>query len=210
MSDIEQPFEKTDLKVLSKDRAYDGFFKIDCYRFSHRLFKGGWSAELERELFVRGDATCVLPYDADTDQVVLLEQFRVGALGHDQSPWLLELVAGINDEGETPETVARREGAEEAGIALGELKPICQYLVSPGGTNEKIHLYCGQVDASTAHGVHGLDHEGEDIKVHVVSASQAFEYVSSGKINNAASIIALQWLQLNHDILRAAWSEKPA
>ena len=207
MNDIKQQFEASDVKALSKDRVFDGFFKIDRYRLSHRLFKGGWSEELQRELFVREDATCVLPYDPVTDQVVLLEQFRVGALDHRQSPWLLEVVAGINDEGETPETVARREGLEEAGIELGELKPICQYLVSPGGTNEKIHLYCGQVDASTAHGVHGLEHEGEDIKVHVVHAREAFEYVASGKINNAASIVALQWLQLNHDILREDWTK---
>lgn len=208
MKDIGQQFVESDVKTVSKDRVFDGFFKIDRYRLSHRLFEGGWSAELQRELFVRGDATCVLPYDAATDQVILLEQFRVGALEHNQSPWLLELVAGINDEGETPEAVARREGREEAGIELGELKPICQYLVSPGGTNEKIHLYCGEVNASTAHGVHGLEHEGEDIKVHVVQAHEAFELVASGRINNAASIIALQWLQLNHDILRAEWSKK--
>lgn len=207
MSDIKQQFAASDVKVLSQDRVFDGFFKIDRYRLSHRLFKGGWSDPLQRELFVRDDATCVLPYDAVTDEVVLLEQFRVGALGRNQTPWLLELVAGINDEGETPETVARREGVEEAGITMGELKPICQYLVSPGGTNEKIHLYCGQVEASSAQGIHGLDHEGEDIKVHVVKAQKAFEYVASGKINNAASIIALQWLQLNHDILRSEWSK---
>ncbi|MFD2231720.1 ADP-ribose diphosphatase [Alkalimarinus sediminis] len=208
MKEIKQQFSTSDVEVLSNDRAFDGFFKIDRYRLSHRLFKGGWGPELQREVFVREDATCVLPYDADTDQVVLLEQFRVGALGHNQSPWLLELVAGINDAGETPEAVGRREAIEEASIELGELRPICQYLVSPGGTNEKIHLYCGQVDASTAHGIHGLEHEGEDIKVHVVQASEAFEYVATGRINNAASIIALQWLQLNHAILRRDWSKQ--
>ena len=200
-------FGGADVELSPRERAYDGFFKIDRYRLSHKLFEGGWSNELQRELFVRDHATCVLPYDALTDQVVLLEQFRIGAIGQDQSPWLLELVAGINDEGETPEVVARREGREEAGIEFGELRPICQYLVSPGGTNEKIYLYCGQVNASTAHGVHGLDHEGEDIKVHVVSAQQAFEYVANGRINNAASIIALQWLQLNRDTLRAEWAK---
>lgn len=205
MSEITSPFNASDVKILSKERAFDGFFKIDRYRLSHRLFEGGWCKELQRELFVRRDATCVLPYDPVTDQVVLLEQFRIGALDRDQSPWLLELVAGINDEGETPETVARREGKEEADIEFGALRPICQYLVSPGGTNEKIHLYCGRVDASTAKGVHGLEHEGEDIKVHVVQAAQAFEWVANGKINNAASIIALQWLQLNRDILKAEW-----
>ncbi len=206
MSEITQSFEVDDVKVLSKERAFDGFFKIDRYRLSHRLFNGGWSQELQRELFVRGDVSCVLPYDPVTDQVVLLEQFRVGALGHDQTPWLLELVAGINDEGETPETVVRREGVEEAGIELGELKPICEYLVSPGGTNEKIYLFCGQVDAATAEGIHGLEHEGEDIKVHVIPAKQAFEYVSNGRINNAASIIALQWLQLNHELIKREWT----
>lgn len=206
MSEIKQDFEVKDVNVLSKERAFDGFFKIDRYRLSHRLFNGGWSQELQRELFVRGNASCVLPYDPVTDQVVLLEQFRIGAQGHDQTPWLLELVAGINDEGETPETVVRREGLEEAGIELGKLKPICEYLVSPGGTNEKIYLFCGRVDASTASGIHGLKHEGEDIKVHVVSAAQAFEYVSNGRINNAASIIALQWLQLNHEHLKNEWT----
>ncbi|WP_370301540.1 ADP-ribose diphosphatase [Alkalimarinus coralli] len=204
---MKQVFDGADVKLSPRERAYDGFFKIDRYRLSHKLFEGGWSKELQRELFVRDHATCVLPYDALTDQVVLLEQFRIGALGQNQSPWLLELVAGINDEGETPEAVARREGREEAGIEFGELKAICQYLVSPGGTNEKIYLYCGQVDASTAQGVHGLDHEGEDIKVHVVPALQAFEYVANGQINNAASIIALQWLQLNRDTLIAEWAK---
>ena len=206
MSEIKQSFEVGDVNVLSKERAFDGFFKIDRYRLSHRLFKGGWGQELQRELFVRGDASCVLPYDPVTDQVVLLEQFRIGAVSHNQTPWLLELVAGINDEGETPETVVRREGVEEAGIELGELKAICEYLVSPGGTNEKIYLFCGQVDAETAKGIHGLEHEGEDIKVHVVSAKQAFEYVRSGRINNAASIIALQWLQLNHESIKSKWT----
>ena len=206
MSEIEQSFDVDDVNVLSKERAFDGFFKIDRYRLSHRLFKGGWGQELQRELFVRGDASCVLPYDPITDQVVLLEQFRVGAVDHNQTPWLLELVAGMNDEGETPETVVRREGMEEAGIHIGELKPICEYLVSPGGTSEKIYLFCGQVNASTARGIHGLEHEGEDIKVHVVSAKQAFEYVGNGKINNAASIIALQWLQLNHESIKREWA----
>ena len=206
MSEIEQSFDVDDVNVLSKERAFDGFFKIDRYRLSHRLFNGGWGQELQRELFVRGDASCVLPYDPITDQVVLLEQFRVGAVDHNQTPWLLELVAGMNDEGETPETVVRREGMEEAGIQIGELKPICEYLVSPGGTSEKIYLFCGQVDASTAKGIHGLEHEGEDIKVHVVSAVQAFEYVSNGTINNAASIIALQWLQLNHESIKREWA----
>jgi len=206
MSEIKQSFEAEDVKVISKERTFNGFFKIDRYCLSHRLFNGGWSQELQRELFVRGDASCVLPYDPVTDQVVLLEQFRIGAVGHNQTPWLLELVAGINDEGETPETVVRREGEEEAGIELGELKPICEYLVSPGGTNEKIYLFCGRVDATTASGIHGLEHEGEDIKVHVIPAKQAFEYVRNGRINNAASIIALQWLQLNHESLKSEWA----
>jgi len=206
MSEIKQSFEAEDVKIISKERTFNGFFKIDRYCLSHRLFNGGWSQELQRELFVRGDASCVLPYDPVTDQVVLLEQFRIGAVGHNQTPWLLELVAGINDEGETPETVVRREGEEEAGIELGELKPICEYLVSPGGTNEKIYLFCGRVDATTASGIHGLEHEGEDIKVHVIPAKQAFEYVRNGRINNAASIIALQWLQLNHESLKSEWA----
>jgi len=148
----------------------------------------------------------VLPYDPQRDEVVLIEQFRVGAMGKSASPWLLELVAGLIDTDEQPEQVALREAVEEANLALTALWPITQYFPSPGGSDERVYLYLGRCNSLGAGGVHGLAEEGEDIRVHVLSLDAALDAVKDGRINNAASIIALQWLALNRAEVRGLWS----
>ena len=184
--------------VLDRTRRYDGFFKIDTLRLSHDLFSGQHSSPLTRELMVRGDAVAVLPYDPLTDRVVLIEQFRVGALDHSENPWLIELIAGMMDkQGEDPQTVTRREALEEANLTLGTVIPICSYYPSPGSTNERIHLFIAGCDSRSAGGLHGLASEHEDIQSHVWDFNDALAAMSTGRINNAASIIALQWLALN-------------
>ena len=193
------------VEILDKTVCYDGFFRMECYRLRHRLFSGAWSRVLTRELFERGHAAAVLPYDPRLDAVVLVEQFRIGALEAPGSPWLLEIVAGIIAPDETPEDVARREAVEEANCQLQELVHIYDYFVSPGGTSERISLYCGKVDASGVGGLCGLPEEEEDIRVIVVPFAEALAQLHAGKINSAAPIMALQWLQLNHDQLRAGW-----
>ena len=193
-------------EVLDKTICYSGFFRLEKYRLRHQLFSGGWSPEIVRECLERGHAVAVLPYDPERDQVVLLEQFRVGALDFPGGPWLLEIVAGIIDHpGETTEDVARRETHEEAGGELLDLIPICHYLVSPGGTSESITLFCGRVDASQTGGVHGIAAEHEDIRLLVVSRAEALDLLHTGRINSAAPIIALQWLELNWPKLLERW-----
>jgi len=194
-------YNKNDVQVLKKEPLYKGFFQCNKYTLKHRLFSGGWSAEMQRECFERGHAVALLPYDAKNDRVVLLEQFRFGAMETQQSPWLFELVAGIIEEGEKPEDVAKREAFEEAGLIVKSCQFILNYLVSPGGTTEQIDLFVANVDSSLAHGLHGLADEGEDIRVHVLPRETAYKWVSEGKINNAATIIALQWLELNREKL---------
>lgn len=205
MIETNQRFVIDDYKVLDKQRCYDGFFKIDKLTISHKLFAGGWIEPIQRELFVRDDATCLLPYDPVQDKVIMIEQFRVGVCTREASPWLLELIAGINEPGETAESVARREAVEEAGITVGELVSICDYFVSPGGSTEKVKLYCGFANVSGAGGIHGLPEEGEDIRVVVLSRVEAYDLMRQGKIDNAASIMALQWLQLNYSSLVSRW-----
>ena len=199
-------------EILDKSICYSGFFRMEKYRLRHELFAGGWSSEMTRECLERGHAVAVLLYDPDSDQVVLLEQFRVGALEFPGGPWLLEIVAGIMDDpDETAEAVARREAAEEAGCAILDLIPICHYLVSPGGTSETIALFCGRVDAATvADGVRGVAAEHEDIRVSVVSRAEALDLLHAGRITSAAPIIALQWLELNWPKLPARWGSSPA
>ncbi|MEZ8826277.1 ADP-ribose diphosphatase [Vibrio amylolyticus] len=197
-------FTKDDVKIISKKSLFSGFFKMIKYQFSHRLFDGGWSEPIEREMFERGHAVAVLPYDPVTDQVVIIEQIRVGAL-EDSSPWQLEIVAGIIEPGETAEDVARREMVEEAGIEINQLEKITSFYPSSGGCSEKLDVYVGEVDATKAQGVHGLEHEGEDIRVHVMSREEAYQRVKTGQLENGASIIALQWLELNLKEITSKW-----
>jgi len=200
-------FAKKDVEIIARETLYSGFFSLDLYRFRHRLFNGEMSGEVRREIFERGHAAVLLPFDPVRDEVVLVEQIRIAAYDTSESPWLLELVAGMIEEGETVEDVARREAVEEAGLTVGRTKKMMSYLASPGGTSERLSLLVGEVDATTAEGIHGLADENEDIRVHVVSREQAYRWVEEGKIDNAASVIALQWLQLHYQDLRHEWKK---
>ncbi|HAS6279339.1 TPA: ADP-ribose diphosphatase [Vibrio vulnificus] len=199
-------FTPEDVEVLSKEPLFQGFFKMIKYRFRHKLFAGGWSNVIEREMFERGHAAAMLPYDPIRDLVVMIEQIRVGALEHKQ-PWQLEIVAGMIDRDESAEAVVRRESIEEAGLEVGQIESVVSYYPSAGGCSEKLDVFVGEVDASKAHGIHGLDYEDEDIRVHVMTREQAYDLVKQGKIENGASIIALQWLELNHLQLKSQWLE---
>ena len=194
------------VELLDKSERYSGFFRINRYRLRHRLFAGGWSGVIEREVFERGHAVGVLPYDPVADSVVLIEQFRIGALVAGMSPWLIEVVAGIAEEGEAPEEVARRETQEEAGLEIQALMPMCRYLVSPGGSSESVRLYCGRVDSRGAGGIHGLAEEHEDIRVDRLPYGDAMRLLEEGRVTNSVSLIALQWLALHRDRVRAAWA----
>jgi ADP-ribose pyrophosphatase len=194
------------VEIIEKSIRYNGFFQIVGYRFRHRLFTGGWSGEIEREVFERGHAVAVLPYDPMADAVVLIEQFRIGAMAGGLAPWQIEIVAGIIEEGETPEEVARRETMEEAGTRLGPLVPVHRYLVSPGGASESVAVYCGRADSRGLGGIHGLPHEHEDIRVSVHSFAEAMSLLNEGRITNAVTIVALQWLALNRERLRREWT----
>jgi ADP-ribose pyrophosphatase len=195
------------LQILDRDVAYQGFFRIERYRLRHRLFAGGWSAELTREVFERGRAVGVLLYDPARDAVVLVEQFRLPAHLAGFSAWQLEIVAGLVDhDGESELAVARREAQEEANLVLaGEIEPMHRFLTSPGGTTETVALFCARVDAATAGGVHGLADEHEDIKVVVKSFREAMRLLRAGKIENVFTLAALYWLGANRARLRRAW-----
>ncbi|TRN10849.1 ADP-ribose diphosphatase [Vibrio fluvialis] len=209
MQQSDQPpgvFTPEDVEIVSTETLFQGFFRMVKYRFKHRLFQGGWSQTIERGMFERGHAAALLPYDPQRDQVVMIEQIRVGALEH-ANPWQLEIVAGIIDRAESAEEVVRREAEEEAGISVNRTEKITSYYPSAGGCSEKLDVYVGEVDASLAHGVHGLDYEGEDIKVHVMSRRDAYQLVKEGRIENGASIIALQWLELNYGQLQSQWQK---
>lgn len=139
------------------------------------------SGEVKREIFERGHAAVLLPFDPERDEVVLVEQIRIAAYDTSVTPWLLEMVAGMIEEGETIEAVARREAMEEAGLTVGRTRPVISYPGESRGTSERSSILVGEVDATTAVGIHGLADENEDIRVHVVSREQAYQWVEEGK-----------------------------
>ena len=200
-------FSAQDVKVIEKKPLHQGFFKTTLYRLQHRLFAGGWSEEIEREVMDRGHAVVVLPYDAERDEIVMLEQFRVGAIATSTTPWLIELVAGMTEPGEDIEDVARREMDEEAGLQAQQLSFAMSYLSSPGGLTERIYIYIAQVDASTASDFGGLASEHEDIRVQAVPRTEVMQLLDEGVIDNAATVIALQYLALHRQRLLDEWQQ---
>ncbi|WP_086933904.1 NUDIX domain-containing protein [Agarilytica rhodophyticola] len=202
MPNSKPKFGRDDVKVDSDQVVFDGFFKVNEVKLKHRLFDGGWSDDVVREVFHRGEASAAILYDPKNDIVGLIEQFRVGALDSQYGPWCLEVVAGMLEEGETPEMLIRRELKEEAGIIDTELIHISSYYSTPGGCGEKIHLYCALCDLSNAGGIHGLPSENEDILLHLFSAEEVFAVMLNSRMNNAATLLGLQWLQINRKSLK--------
>ncbi len=182
-------------QILEKEIAFQGFFRMVTYKIKHELFAGGWSAPIERELLERGHAAAVLPYDANLDCILLIEQFRAGAMKDKNGPWLTEFIAGMVEEGESSEDVIRRESMEEAGITLQDVHYLTTYYPTPGGCSETIALYWAHADLSNAGGNYGLAGEGEDIRAFVVKYDEAMEMLDQGKINNSLAIILLLWFQ---------------
>lgn len=195
---------KKEFEIIKKDVMYDGFYQMERYYIKHTLYKGGWSGEFTRELFRRTNCVAVLLYDPIADKVVLIEQFRIGAgiTVNNQRAWLIEIVGGSIEEGETPEQVAYRETQEEAGCDILELTLINRFYTTPGGSSELISLYYGKVDSTQVGGVYGLDHEDEDILVFSISFEEALQMLEEGIIESGIAIVAIQWLALNRHKIR--------
>ena len=206
---MRKKFDETDVRVLEDEDVFQGYYRVRRLTLEHRRFAGGWSAPVTRELFERGDAVGVLPWDVDRDELVLVEQFRPGALrtvdGVSGSPWMLEIIAGIVEPGETDTAVAHREASEEAGLTLLDLEPMVSFFPSPGACSEHVRLFVGRVDASSAAGLHGLEDEGEDIRVHRLSRHEAMALLDTNQISNGHTLMSLLWLCHYGDALRQRW-----
>lgn len=204
-------FGPADVEVLEKRTGYTGYFRLDVYRLRHRLYAGGWGTPMQREVFDRGHAVAAVLYDPATDLLVLIEQFRTGALVAALephvvgafSPWLVEIVAGIIDHDQTAEEVMQREAMEEAGCTIREMRQILPVLTTPGGSSETVILYYGLVDApAKGGGLHGLDEEHEDIRVITASPDEVWCWMDEGRIVNGPALVGLQWFRIHEKELR--------
>src|SRR3954469_13223137 len=195
--------DEQDIDIRDKEHVYDGLFRMDRYRLRHRKFDGSWTPEISREIFERGNAVAALLYDPVRDTVIMVEQFRLPAHLAGRSAWCLETPAGIVKPGEELAEVARREALEETGCEIaGETRKIGQFMASIGGSTEIVTVFYGAVDSRTATGIHGVADEHEEIRVHAVPADEAIRRADAGEIENAASVIALNWLARHHSSLR--------
>ncbi|AQA17884.1 ADP-ribose diphosphatase [Halioglobus japonicus] len=202
----ELTFGADDVRILAEETAFQGYFQVRRVTLQYRAFGGGWVEPQVREIFERGDAVGVLPYDPVTDSVVLIEQFRPGAMRGANSPWMLELIAGIVEPGEADAEVAHREAMEEAGCELSLLEPIATVLPSAGACTEEVRLFCGRMTTAAVGGVHGLPEEGEDILVHSVPVAEAFDLLDRNAMPNGHTLIALLWLRNHIESLRERWA----
>lgn len=193
-----------DVEILERREPYANFFAVEDYTIRYRQFDGSMGPPIHRTAFVSCDAATVLPYDPARDRLLLIEQFRAGPFARgDAQCWSLEAIAGRIDPGETPEETLRREALEEAGLEVGELHFCYGYYPSPGAKTEFIHTYVALTDLpDSAAGLGGLMHEGEDIRVHLVSYDRAQALLESGEIGNAPLVTSLQWLAMNRERLR--------
>jgi len=200
------PFTIDDVNVISQERVYDGYGTVTEFTFTHRLFDGGSSEPVTRELFSSGDAVVVIPYDPIRNTILLIEQLRMAPIARRSDPWVIEAIAGRIDAGESPKDVARREALEEAGCTLSHLERVGSIYQSPGIFAEEITYFCGQADLSQAGGIYGLDHEGEDIRAVVAPLSEAVAAIDDGRLVSAPTILCLLWLAANSARLREKWA----
>jgi ADP-ribose pyrophosphatase len=208
-SKAQPKFGNQDVEIIGEEIAYQGFHTINRVRLKHRLYKGGWSEVIDREVSDRGSAASVVAYDPSSDSVCLVEQFRVATKAADKSPWSLEIVAGMIDkESESPNEVVLRELVEEAGLVPDYLEKITSYWVSPGGSSARMYIYVALCDLSGAGGIYGLDDEQEDILAVVVPRESVYQSALADETGNAATLIGLQWLTMNRERMYHIWHAK--
>lgn len=200
---LKPPPKEIDIRL--KETVFQGYFRIDAYELRHQTFDGGWTGFMRREVFERGHACAVLPYDPVRGEFLMIQQFRIGAYAANMEPWQIEVAAGIIEDNETPEAVARRETQEETGREVSDLMFMNRYLVSPGGATETARLYLGRISTAGAGGIFGLASEHEVIRASVVTEAELRALLDSGQITNAATLIAAQWFFLNREKILETW-----
>lgn len=186
---------KNDIKIEQRESLFHGFVQVEKISLRHRLFQQEhYTPVLQRELIHRPEAAGVLIYNNQQQKFALIEQFRIGALDDSTSPWQLEIIAGVLDDQETPESCLYREALEESGCTIFDLQHLFSFYPSAGACSEIFHLYAAQADLHNAQGVFGVQNEGENILLHLFEYQDLPALLNTDRLRNAPVIMALQWL----------------
>ena len=189
-------YNSEEVKIQSREYLFRGFIQVEKVSLQHRLFnQTEYTPILQRELIHRPEAAGVLIYDDAQQKFALIEQFRVGAMDDSDSAWQLEIIAGVLDGDESPESCIRRESLEESGCEIDELEHLFSFYPSAGACSELFHLYSAQAHLPEQGGVFGMPDEGENIQLHLIDYSEVTHLLTNGRLRNAPVIMALQWLQ---------------
>lgn len=199
-----------DVQVENEERVWSGRFPLDRVQFRHRRFDGAISGLKTWELWRRGQAAALLPYDPTRDAVALIEQFRLPALAAGLDPVTVEIPAGLCDPGESAEQTVRREVKEEMGLEADHLQPIGRFILTAGGSDEVCAIFAGRVRAPEPGqdgiiGYAGAPNEHEDIRVRLWQADTAIQAAVEGRFPNSVTTIALLWLNARRSQLRREW-----
>lgn len=194
-------------KIVSREVVFDGFHRLEVIRLQPKSLKtNSWAGEMEREIFTAGPYSTVLLYIPETDEILLNEQFRLGAyMAQAADPFLYECAAGMIDEGETPEEAAVRETLEETGCHVIALEKVGSFYTSPGCLDEEAYVFIGRIAKAEAGNIFGVEEEGEEIRTHLLPAEKVFEMLDAGLIQNGSSALAINWFARHRDRLRKQW-----
>lgn len=170
-------------------------FEIYETKLSYQRFDGRSTPIISRLSFERGDSVAALVFNLDTQKILLVKQFKYPT--YKEGPgWITEVVAGAVKPVENHEAAIKREIYEEIGYTVKKIKKIAEFYVSPGGSSERIMLYSAAVvnqDKTGSGG--GSPNENEDILTEELPLKELDAYLSKGFVQDAKTLIALQWLQ---------------
>jgi nudix-type nucleoside diphosphatase (YffH/AdpP family) len=185
------------VEIISRKRVLDDFFKVDEAYLRFERFDGKMSETVRRLNFERGDSVAALLVDVAQKTVRLTEQFKYPTY-EKVGGWTVEVVAGMIDGEESPEQAIRREILEEAGFEAERLEPIASFFVSPGGSSERIILFCAAVsERSRRSAGGGVASEHEDIRIVEWPLADFLKKIQTGQLQDAKTLVAGYWLKDN-------------
>lgn len=192
----------TMVDVVDHEYRHRGFMQFSVMKLRHEKFAGGMTPVIERDICHRGHAMAIVLYDPVADMLVMVEQFRIGAYAAGANPWVLEFVAGMVKPDEDAAEVAVREAAEEAGCTPRDVRLVYSMMPSPGGCTEIVEIFAGLVDSTGVGGIHGLEEEVEDIRVHRIPAADAIALMDANRVPSGFTLLGLSWFARHRDRLR--------
>ena len=182
------------INIINKETLFDGYFQLEKVRVSFESFQGNFLKPVERLNFIVGNVSAAIVYNLDSKKILLVEQFRLPVLQFGDD-WLMEIVAGLSDNNETPEETIEREMIEEIGYKPEKLEKICAIHTAPGSVSELVTIFYAEVTESSKVSFGGGIDEGEDIRIVEYKWDQLWDMVESGIIRDAKTLIAVYWMK---------------